>query len=393
MAHVRLHTAVFSTGERFPVLLDHETGQPVILPTRYVVDARREFRQTGTIAKQLRVIGWFYHWAQAQGIDPEQRLRFGPAFDYAEVLGFCRFLRAGRKDKVIASLADGPHVLRPNTFNAYLAELEAFLIWAMETQGLGGASEPARAAARTALRRLFRSQRLSALPSQKKYALSDEELTRLLAIVDPRSADNPFNAQTRHRNYLIIRLLLETGLRRGELCKLRLEDLMLHGGSPYLKVVRSPDDPHDPRRHEPQVKTLNRSVPVSRPCALALTVYVQKHRGRARHPYVFTSTRGGRPIWTGALNEVLEQVVSAHPPFASKLSPHGLRHTFATRLKNASQTSALSGPDFDRALNFIMGWTENSAQAAVYTRAYVETRADELVRVMHEGLRGLQGSP
>jgi hypothetical protein len=52
--------SIFPSGERFPVLLSVETCQPVVLPTRYVIDERRETKQTGTISRDIRVLGWFY---------------------------------------------------------------------------------------------------------------------------------------------------------------------------------------------------------------------------------------------------------------------------------------------------------------------------------------------
>jgi len=54
----RVHTTVFSTGERFPVLLHQQTFQPVVLVTRYVIDRRRETKQSGTIERDVRVLKW-----------------------------------------------------------------------------------------------------------------------------------------------------------------------------------------------------------------------------------------------------------------------------------------------------------------------------------------------
>jgi hypothetical protein len=95
----KLHIALFSSGERFPVLLNTESGQPLLLPTRYIIDARREFRQSGTIANDLRAISWFYNWARDQQIDVEARIRGGQMFTSTEIGGFASFLRSGRQKR------------------------------------------------------------------------------------------------------------------------------------------------------------------------------------------------------------------------------------------------------------------------------------------------------
>ena len=49
---------------------------------------------------------------------------------------------------------------------------------------------------------------------------------RLLGMIEPSSASNPWGkVSCRVRNYLILRLLYDLGIRRGELLALRLEDI------------------------------------------------------------------------------------------------------------------------------------------------------------------------
>lgn len=101
---VVVYTAVFDSGERFPVLLDKNTGQPIILPTRYVIDCRRDRRQASTIERDVRVLGWLYEWASTVQIDLEVRLRRGPPVTATEVPSFARFLRHLRPEKVAGSV-------------------------------------------------------------------------------------------------------------------------------------------------------------------------------------------------------------------------------------------------------------------------------------------------
>src|SRR6185436_20489803 len=96
-----------------------------------------------------------------------------------------------------------------------------------------------------------------------KKGLSDEEVTELRAVVKPTAQENPFKSVCRFRNFLIIELMLQTGLRRGELLKIKLVHLP-RGPKDTLTIERSPDDRDDPRRNEPKAKTLGREIPLSK---------------------------------------------------------------------------------------------------------------------------------
>src|SRR6266571_7036051 len=99
-----VHLALFSSGERFPILLCRDISQPVVLPTRYILDECRETKQAATLLRSVRVLEWFYEWCQVAKIDLEDRLRHGRLPTVAEVSGFCRYLRARRTAGVFGSV-------------------------------------------------------------------------------------------------------------------------------------------------------------------------------------------------------------------------------------------------------------------------------------------------
>jgi integrase len=88
----------------------------------------------------------------------------------------------------------------------------------------------------------------------------EAEVIRLRAVVEPDHPENPFEPKVRFRNYLIIRLLLDLGIRRGELLGIRVEDCRL-GSNGTVTVHRRPDDPDDPRKVQPSSKTEARLLP------------------------------------------------------------------------------------------------------------------------------------
>src|SRR5699024_10101276 len=85
-----------------------------------------------------------------------------------------------------------------------------------------------------------------------------EVVDRFMAAMAFDSPDNPFHDPAqRLRNAIIFGLLRWTGMRRGELLSLRLDQLDL-GEEPQVWVRRNQDDEHDPRPNQPVSKTKER---------------------------------------------------------------------------------------------------------------------------------------
>ena len=396
-ANYTIHTAVFSSGERFPVLLHKATGQPVSLPTRYVVDERRDQKQASTIDKDVRVIGWLYQWAANNGEDLEVRLRVGPDIFPTEITSFARYLRSLRQDKIVGVIVptDGDYdqtgervILSPQTFNDYMGIVKAFLLWSIETRrdrdkniSAGEIDD-----AKRRIERAFNAQFVAAGSPPRLYGLSDANCSILTEAVRPEALNNPFNKPTRLRNYTIICLLIETGIRRSELCKLRVEDLVLGGASPFIKVVRRPDDPLDPRRREPRVKTRGRSIPISKNMARLLVAYLRE-RGKQPDPFVFVSTRGGTPLIREGINEICYQICRRFPELReAELTPHSLRRTFNDRLLEAARAEGWKQQQIDDLQRYLNGWTEGSMQGFAYNAQFIEGHAMEIAAVMQRGL-------
>jgi integrase len=382
-----VHRCMFATGERFPVLMGRE-GFPVSLPARFIVDRVRDRRQANTIEAKVRAIGFLYQWAASieTPLDMESRLRSARSLTRTEVTSFCRFLRACRVHDVIpfewksVRPAERTGVLGNNTFNIYLANVREFVMWAAETQS----SPPLGPIETRKLERLFDSEKLTATPPRKLYGLDAGQQKELLRIVHPDADDNPFNMPVRQRNHLIVRILLETGIRRGELCKLRVEDVQTKGGADaFIEVVRRPDDRWDPRQNEPAVKTRGRRIPISSELKSLMLSYLQRLRGRVKHPYLFTDPSTGMPISSQVENKIIAQIRKRCPTLeVAKLTPHVLRRTFNGNLWERSKVLGWDEGKIKRITNYLNGWTETSQQSAIYQRKQIEQDAFELLGVI-----------
>lgn len=382
-----VHRSVFASGERFPVLMGRE-GFPVSLPTRFIIDRVRDRRQANTIEAKVRAIGFLYQWAASieTPLDLESQLRSARLLTRSEVTSFCRYLRACRVHDVIpfggkaVRPAEQFGVLGNNTFNTYLANVREFVVWAAETQ-----NSPSLGPRETKqLERLFESEKLTATPPRKLYGLDAGQQKELLRIVHPEARDNPFNSPVRQRNHLIIRILLETGIRRGELCKLRVEDVQTKGDvDAFIEVVRRPDDKWDPRQNEPSVKTRGRRIPISSELKSLVLAYLQRFRGRVKHPYLFTDPSTGEPIGSLVVNKITVQIRRRCPTMEeAKLSPHTLRRTFNGNIWERSKLLDWDEDKIKRITNYLNGWKETSQQSAIYQRKQIEQDAFELLTVI-----------
>jgi integrase/recombinase XerD len=215
---------------------------------------------------------------------------------------------AARHDRAVTSLARG--------------DLEAFVRDAM-ANGLAPTSTARLVAA---VRGFFRFQRLAGgagenpaddLQAPRAFAalprfLSFDDVDRLLSAPDTSTARGL-------RDRALIEVLYATGLRVSELVGLRLADLRLDQG--YVQCLGK--------------GMKQRIVPLGEAAADWLRRYLEGGRprlaGRRQSPWVFVNARGGGRLSRSGFWKLLK-VHGRTAGIRSKLSPHVLRHSFATHL-------------------------------------------------------------
>lgn len=374
------------------MLLYRDTYQPVLLPTRYVIDQRRESKQAGTIDRDLRVLAWFYEWCNQRGIEVETRLRDGKLFTQAEITGFCRYLRSRRTNNLIGSIGTQnakqlceedtkqiSFILAPVTFNSYTGVVKDFLVWAayefIPRATPSSAVEDTVSTAVNRLTRAFRSNYKSGKGQANRKGLTREEIGEIRKIIAPGSKLNPFKKSAQVRNNLIFELMVATGIRRGELLKIKLKHIPL-GPKTTLHIERAPDDKEDSRKREPQVKTNEREIPLPKHLRVNLWRYVQKHRKRGDHTYLITSNRTGAPLDTAGVNAIFSFLIKARlPHLKGALYPHALRHTFNNGFLEQAESLGLDEDMRKEVQRYINGWSEESNMPELYSRRSIEAQA------------------
>jgi integrase/recombinase XerC len=128
--------------------------------------------------------------------------------------------------------------------------------------------------------------------------------------------------QTRHglakRNYALVTVLLESGLRVGEVCQLRRGDLDIRDRSGRVRV-----------REGKGRKA--REVPLNSNARRALRLYLADRPQPQPEEHVFLSQRGSKPLALRTVQATIAELGQRARIRRLPVTPHLIRHTFAQR--------------------------------------------------------------
>lgn len=394
----------FSSGQRLPLLVQagDATPLPILIPFIYV-QLKLRHRAYNTAAAHLRAIQAFYAYAKSRDLDIEETIL---ACDFEAILalldGYAIWLQSGRHaDNLIARIGKAGTVLcqqiSSRTRDQYLRLLKKYLSWCVtryiprvrQNSATQADINVVFADVADVIERRFESHIINARPDRTRYrSLTDTQLQIVRTLIRPGAAANPFPERLQLRNWLMIELLLETGIRRGELLKLYTTDINKGSQHAYVSINDRENDPRDPRVEEPALKTHGRTVGISAQLYEVYERYIQRDRRPLRdgkpmkllYHYLFISDRG-RPLSIHALSNVLDRlfltIELAHPELLPTLSAHDFRHTFADHF--LAYLVEKRGHDLERAtdeLRRVCGWSETSTMPRRYAGRYLAESAN-----------------
>ncbi|RML32542.1 Phage integrase family site specific recombinase [Pseudomonas savastanoi pv. glycinea] len=225
--------------------------------------------------------------------------------------------------------------------------------------------------------------------------LTSQERTRLQEIMHPDSSENPFSDEAiRLRNYIILLLGLDMGLRRSEMLLIKISDIHWH--SRQLAVVNLEDESLDPRTMAPQFKTHERMLVMTDDLYDAITEYESKYRHRKprsgtskarKHPFLLVAHKRneGGPLTIKAVDGVLSRVREIAPELAHVHS-HILRHDAVyTMLESMREELAALTPEdrttqVQKTLTWMFGWSPGSDMPGRYGAKFWKEEADKAIQ-------------
>ncbi|MVA33942.1 tyrosine-type recombinase/integrase [Agrobacterium vitis] len=397
-----------------PFLIRTGTGLPLEAPTYWITAERRALgMQPNTLFNELRSLMFLYLWADLRGVDIEERLRDGVFLSLAEIIdlvGFCgRYLadilpELGHLRSNVVSLASrkkGPkeHSVQSGEKRNRLSVIRTFIDFTSADHLSQLQQWPTRWSVfdkvrRECLDRMGKYIGAIRAPNRddigQREGLNSEMVKRVLAIVEPDHPENPFRPEVRFRNYLIVRLLIELGIRRGELLGLYVVDLTLSGSKGTVTIHRRPDDKHDSRRVKPAAKTAARVLPLSGRATELLHEWVVEYRSKLplskRNPFLIVTVPDGKPMSLSNINKIFQALRRRVPGLPDELGPHLLRHSWNDAFsEQVDRKGTVSQEEEIKWRMRLMGW-RNEATARHYLRRTTRRRSNEFLAEIQEGL-------
>lgn len=191
-----------------------------------------------------------------------------------------------------------------------------------------------------------------------------------------------WNKTTRLRNKLIVLMLYETGIRKGELLSLTIKNCHTKVSKPYIYVEENVNYP-DPRSEIPQVKTLERVVPISTKLAELIDEYKpirsQHDEAKKQPPFLFLSSKKPyTPMTVTAVDAVFVTIKKAIPNI-TKLSTHILRHTRFENLDRYMFKHNYPDAQKTKLKNTLGGWSRNSRTSENYEKQATEEQVFDVI--------------
>lgn len=400
------------SGERFVNLVNSE-GVPLFLPTIWsITSLRGRGRAFNTIHQAVKAVELLYVYLLRKGIDLDQRLKAGNLLNSSELEGLLEILKKPADDirgnvndmglgafkhskKIESRRRLSPPLekeILPNTALIRIIYVREFLEYCCTYTSYGAPNNKKLADDLSAAKELLIRYLKGRAPKHQKslderLGLSSETQSKINELIKIDSPQNPWiNKLVRQRNFLMIRFLMETGMRRGEMLGVMVPDINFRTHT--VKVVRRPDNPQDPRKNQPVVKTLSREIPISEKLCMGIRDYISfnrnKHLKARKHGYLFTATTNGEPLSITGLNRVFKVINEALPEDEKSISAHIIRHTWNDNFSKYCDKNQLDHSDEERSRKEIMGWTQSSLMAARYSRRHTKEAANKILEDMQK---------
>ncbi|MDX0442748.1 tyrosine-type recombinase/integrase [Sinorhizobium medicae] len=394
-----------------PFLILRDTGLPIEAPTFWITAHRRAMgSQPNTLFNELRSLMLLYLYADLRDIDIAERLSEGDFLELTEIIDLVN-LCGWYLDDVLAALDRrtsnvitlARHIPKAGVQSGEKRNRLSVIRSFIEFTSAGHLSRLQAFPDRWALYRDMRKECLDYLTTYirgigapnrddvgKRKGLNPEVLKRLRTVIDPDHPENPFERQVRFRNFVMIMLFIELGIRRGELLGIKVDDCDVAGERGFVTIHRRPDDVSQ-TRFGVATKTVARKLELSRRTTQLVYEWIVYHRRqlpnatKGKDQYLIVTIPKANPMSSSNVNKTFEALRERVPGLPADVKPHVLRHSWNDTFSDWMDKKGISAEDEVKWRKKIMGW-RSDATAQHYTRRTVEHRSNQVLREMHDNL-------
>ncbi|EEF5431083.1 tyrosine-type recombinase/integrase, partial [Salmonella enterica] len=151
-----------------------------------------------------------------------------------------------------------------------------------------------------------------------------------------------------------------------------------------LRIERRADEKSDPRIKQPLVKTLDRTLPLSKYLVNKLYNYILNRRliAAGKADYLFVSYKPGLnqgdPLSISGYHKIISQLAMSDP-ILKGLKGHQFRHTWNYNFSKLmdSHNPKISDREQEIMREYLMGWKRGSGTAAIYNKRFIREKANE----------------
>ena len=388
-----LYTVVnqkFVNGVRRSVLL--EKGFPAYYPTLYV--SRKMKNNSANRQRNFNnSIKVFFEWLMYENIDIEKRFIDNQPLTKIEIFRLLDYLiwDAGTRYNLIKKvrmLTSAYKQIKKETYITRTLDVKNYISFLY----LELATAKNKMEIEIEISKNIESYR----PKIKRYsrnsvrAITDEQLNILFEKIMPENKENPwYDSSVQIRNLLIVNLLYETGLRKGELAGLYVSDINISENT--ISIYRRQNNKLEKRIDAPSVKTGERTIPIPDDLVSIIDLYILKHRSKIKeakkHPYLLISHKRnkGKPMTLKSIAEVFVRLHKIFPELKG-ISAHDFRHNMNYRIsKMIDENFADKTPEDKSVIDeqvrpHIMGHSPNSKMQQVYNKRYNIEEANKIMK-------------
>lgn len=379
------------SGERFSILVD-DAGMPLYYPTLYVTaELRGASLSINTINNALSALKAMYAWQDYYSIDLESRFKRSELLLAHEIHSLRDFMQKPlvdmwpKDEKVVSIKGRQKRVAKDNQYNrmSIIAGYVGFLADRLCPATATSAKSIQALVAQIKANRPKMGDKTE--EDRSDVHLDEAVLDALEEIMKPGSEANPVdNFGLQVRNALMFAILRLTGIRRGELLNLKIDDFDFAKNT--MKIVRRADSTGDPRTYQPLAKTRERTFPLIPEFMDRIHQYISKYRnkvpGARKHGYLFVTHRPGKtlgwPLSGSGFGNFIATLSSLADDF-SNLHTHALRHHWNYTFSKQCDEKGTAPEREEKLRSYLMGWGETSKTASIYNKRHIKEEAGKAV--------------